>query len=256
MAMSQIIGAHGGYRRTFAFGYACLVYHATCAFCRRVYDFKNDPLGKTTGQMVGAARSARQNIVEGSARAGTSKETELRLYDVAKGSLEELSGDYESFLIEAGSPPWRSDDPNFAELSQTTIDRYDGDSVGGNARNEYATYILEMRKRFSQWLESDDPIVAANSILIVIDQARRLIHAEMESVGREFAESGGFSERLTRERLRQRDEQVNKAGSPKCPKCGGPMRKLMAKKGANAGNPFWACCAYPNCSGSRPWEWK
>ena len=42
---SRIIGAYGGYRRTLAFGYVCLVYHATTLFCRRVYDFKSDPLG-------------------------------------------------------------------------------------------------------------------------------------------------------------------------------------------------------------------
>ena len=85
--MTQIIGPYGGYRKMFAFAYVCLVYHFTCTFCRRNYSYQNDALGKTVGQMVGAARSARQNIVEGSVRAGTSKETELRLYDVAKGSL-------------------------------------------------------------------------------------------------------------------------------------------------------------------------
>ena len=41
-----------------------------------------------------------------------------------------------------------------------------------------------------------------------------------------------------------------------CPKCGGPMRKMVAKKGSNAGNPFWSCQAYPNCNGTRKWEWK
>ena len=42
----------------------------------------------------------------------------------------------------------------------------------------------------------------------------------------------------------------------KCPKCGGPMRKVVAKKGSNAGNPFWSCQAYPNCNGTRKWDWK
>ena len=54
--MSDIIGAYGGYRKTMEFGFACLVYHATCAFCRRNYDYRNDSLGKTTGQMVGAPK--------------------------------------------------------------------------------------------------------------------------------------------------------------------------------------------------------
>ena len=108
--MTRIIGPRGGYRKTFSFGFACLIYHATTAFCRKNYDYHNDSLGKTTGQMVGAARSARQNLVEGSSRAGTSRETELRLIDVAKGSLEELAGDYEAFLADCGEAPWSAAD--------------------------------------------------------------------------------------------------------------------------------------------------
>ena len=60
--MTQIIGAYGGYRKTFAFGYTCLVYHATCAFCRRNYDRTNDALGKTAGQMVGARVARAANL--------------------------------------------------------------------------------------------------------------------------------------------------------------------------------------------------
>ena len=65
--MTSVIGHYGGYRKTLSFGLTCLVYHATTMFCRRNYNYKNDALGKTVGQMVGAARSARQNIVEASA---------------------------------------------------------------------------------------------------------------------------------------------------------------------------------------------
>ena len=57
--MIPIVAKHGGYRRTLTFGYACLIYHATEVFCARNFSYKNDPLGKTVGQMVGAARSAR-----------------------------------------------------------------------------------------------------------------------------------------------------------------------------------------------------
>ena len=106
MKNNGIIGHFGGYRQTYAFGYICLVYHATTLFCRRNFDYKADPLGKTAGQMIGAARSARQNLVEASARAGTSQEQELRQLDVAKGSLDELAGDFEAFIIDAGRVPW------------------------------------------------------------------------------------------------------------------------------------------------------
>ena len=210
--MTEIIGAYGGYRRTLSFGFACLIYHATEVFCERNYSYKNDALGKTVGQMLGAARSARQNIVEGSSRAGTSKETELRLYDVAKGSLEELAGDYEAFLIGRGEAPWAANDPRASRLMSLALDRY----TGALDRHDYGEYILSMRKRFAAFLEAD-----------------------------------GFTERMSKARLETRDAQVAAAGAPNCPKCGKPMRKVIARKGRNAGNPFWACTGYPDCNGTR-----
>lgn len=247
---SRIISAYGGYRKTLSFGYVCLIYHATTLFCRRNYDYKNDSLGKTTGQMVGAARSARQNIVEGSSRAGTSKETELRLYDVAKGSLEELAGDYEAYLIDAGVSPWSENDPRVAELAALKLDAF---SAEGDQRHLHGEYILEMRRRFAPWLEAEDPIVAANSALVIINRASSLLHKQMLAIGETFVEEGGFTERLSKVRLEARDAKVS-ANSPRCPECGGPMRKQVARKGRNAGNPFWSCCNYPNCHGTRKWE--
>ena len=245
--MTEIIGAYGGYRRTLSFGFACLVYHATEVFCERNYSYKNDALGKTVGQMIGAARSARQNIVEGSSRAGTSKETELRLYDVAKGSLEELAGDYEAFLIGRGEIPWAENDSRASRLMSIALDRYQGQL----SRHDYGEYILAMRKRFVEFLESEDPVVAANSILIAIDQACRLLHRQMESIAAAFREEGGFTERMSKARLETRDAQIAAQGAPKCPKCGKPMRKIIARKGRNAGNPFWSCTGYPDCNGTR-----
>ena len=247
--MVRIIGASGGYRRTFSFGFTCLVYHATCAFCRRNYDYKNDSLGKTTGQMVGAARSARQNIVEGSTRAGTSRETELRLYDVARGSLQELAGDFEAFLTECGETPWRADDPRALEFKALKLDRFTGG--GENVRSEFGEYILGMRSRFAPWLECEDSVRAANGILLAIDQAVALLARQMNTLGDDFREEGGFTERMSRARLETRDAKIAAAGAPKCPKCGKPMRKIIARKGRNAGNPFWSCSGYPDCNGTR-----
>ncbi len=224
-----------------------LVYHATEVFCERNYSYKNDALGKTVGQMMGAARSARQNIVEGSSRAGTSKETELRLYDVAKGSLEELAGDYEAFLIGRGEIPWAENDSRASRLMSLVLDRY----TGPLARHDYGKYILAMRGRFAPFLEAENPVVAANAILIAIDQACKLLHRQMESIAAAFREEGGFTERLSKARLETRDAQVAAQGAPKCPKCGKPMRKIIARKGRNAGNPFWACTGYPDCNGTR-----
>lgn len=248
--MIPIVTKHGGYRRTLVFGYVCLIYHATETFCGRNYSYKNDPLGKTSGQMIGAARSARQNIVEASARAGTSKETELRLYDVSKGSLEELAGDYEAFLIGCGEMPWASDNPECVRFKALRIEPYEGD-LGENARHEYAAYILAMRQRFTEFLEAENPILAANAMLVTIDRACALLARLIEAVGEEFREDGGFTERLSTARLERRDEKIQESGAPQCPKCGKPMRKVVAKKGRNAGNPFWSCSSYPDCNGTR-----
>jgi len=248
--MTRIIGAYGGYRKTFSFAFTCLVYHATTTFCQRNYNYKNDALGKTVGQMIGAARSARQNIVEGSSRAGTSKETELRLYDVAKGSLEELAGDHEAFLTDAGEAPWEKDDPRALAFMALKVDRFVCEDTE-NMRHAFGVHILAMRRRFAEYLESENPVIAANAILLAIDQACRLLHRQMEAIGDVFRESGGFTERLSKARLETRDAQVAAAGAPTCPKCGKPMRKMVAKKGRNAGNAFWSCTGYPDCNGTR-----
>ena len=249
--MTRIIGPSGGYRKTFSFGFACLIYHATTAFCRKNYDYHNDSLGKITGQMVGAARSARQNLVEGSSRAGTSRETELRLIDVAKGSLEELAGDYEAFLADCNEAPWSETDARAIEFKELRLDRFEKND---DARHEYGRYILEMRKRFAIWMENDDAKIAANSILLAIDEANALIRSQMEHLANEFTEEGGFTERMSRARLERRDARQAAEGAPKCPKCGKPMRKMVARKGRNAGNPFWSCTGYPSCDGTRRCE--
>ncbi len=248
--MTDILTPYGGFRRTFSFAFACLVYHATEVFCARNYSYKNDPLGKTVGQMVGAARSARQNIVEGSSRAGTSKETELRLYDTAKASLEELAGDYEAFLVGRGELPWAETDPPAARLLALSLDRY----TGPLSRHDHAAYILSMRRRFAEFLEAEDPVTAANSLLLVIDQACKLLHRQMTGIADAFREEGGFTERMSRARLETRDAQAAASGAPACPLCGKPMRKFVARKGRNAGHPFWGCSGYPDCAGTRPCE--
>ena len=101
------------------------------------------------------------------------------------------------------------------------------------------------------FLEAEDPIVAANAALMAIDQASKLLHRQMTSVSAAFREEGGFTERLSKARLETRDTQSSASMTPKCPRCGKPMRKMIARKGRNAGNPFWSCTGYPDCNGTR-----
>ena len=245
---TAIIGHFGGYRKMFSFGWTCLIYHATTLFCRRNYNYKNDALGKTVGQMVGAARSARQNIVEASSRAATSKEQELKQLDVAKGSLDELAGDYEAFIVDAGFSPWSQSDASYRAVRALELDVFDKTE---DVDHEYGEYTLRMRRRCAEWLENEDPLVAANALLVVIRRACSLLTGQMQRTADDFTEEGGFTERMSAARLAARDAAVQAAGAPMCPKCGKPMRKMIARKGRNAGNAFWSCTGYPDCKGTR-----
>lgn len=230
----------------FSFGYTCLIYHATTLFCSRNFNYRNDALGKTVGQMIGAARSARQNIVEASARAGTSKEQELRQLDVAKASLDELAGDYEVFLVDRGEAPWSQKDERHKLVSSLRLDPF---SKADDLDHEFGLYILAMRSRCSKWLENEDPIVAANAILVTIRRAEALLKGQMEKTAEAFASEGGFTERMSRARLEMRDARARTEGTtvPKCPNCGKPLRKVVARKGRNVGNEFWGCSGFPEC---------
>ncbi len=239
------IGPSGGYRKMLSFGFTCLVYHATTRFCKRVYPWKEDPLGKTSGQMIGAARSARQNIVEASSRAGTSKETELRLLDVAKGSLEELLGDYEAYLIDNGQTVWSVADERWKTVNTLPLDEF---VATEDVLHEFSRYLIAMRQRFAPWLEHDDPFAAANALLVVIKRTESLLFRQMEKTVAGFAEEGGFRERMAKLRVEQREAiKAAEPPPPNCPACGKPMAIRQAKTGPNAGKKFWGCSGYPAC---------
>src|SRR5688572_18962861 len=102
MATEGFIPAHGGYENLLSYQRAEMVYDATARFCERFLE-KRD---RTAGQMIQAARSGKQNIIEGSMASATSKESEIKLTNVARASLEELLADYRDFLRLRGAEEW------------------------------------------------------------------------------------------------------------------------------------------------------
>ena len=98
----NFIPPHGGYEELLSFQKARVMYDATVQFCERFLDRRD----RTVDQMVQAARSGKQNILEGSQASGTSKETEIKLMNVARASLEELLEDYRDFLRVRGFALW------------------------------------------------------------------------------------------------------------------------------------------------------
>src|SRR5207302_6594932 len=110
----NFIPPHGGYEDLLSFQKARIVYDGTVRFCGRFLERRD----RTRDQMVQAARSGKQNILEGSMASGTSKGTEIRLTNVARSSLEELLADYRDFLRLRGVEEWPKDHPHARRLGE------------------------------------------------------------------------------------------------------------------------------------------
>ncbi|MCX6360648.1 MAG: four helix bundle suffix domain-containing protein [Armatimonadetes bacterium] len=250
--MPELFDKHGGFRRLPAFTLATLIHLETLSYCRRflTWDPREasarfwDPQGRQYDQMTQAARSGRQNIIEGSERSATSKDTEMRLTDVARASLGELRGDYEIVILAKGSLPWSVHSPEAQAVSAVTLDTapFSDDLI-----HESAKHVLAQRSKYRRWLDSDDGLVVANAMLIIITRAMAMLKRLIEAQGEAFEQGGGFSERLTTVRLEARETQRD--AGPECPLCGWPMRRRRSAKGE-----FWGCGAYPECKGIRPFE--
>lgn len=241
--MSQIFNKSGGYRRLHSFNFATIIHLGTMSFCKRFINWKEDPLGKTLGQMVGASRSGKQNIIEGSERAKTSAETEIKLTDVAKASLAELLGDLEDYLASNGEVPWSIHAAEHQAVSAIILDPfvYTEDII-----HDYWIYLQREKKKFDPWLEHQSASVVANSLIVLLQRTISLLGKQLQSQEAAFLKGGGVRERMSSARLASRDSPV-----PNCPECEKPMRRRTSKKGD-----FWGCAAYPDCRGIRDSENK
>jgi len=234
----------GGYRALRTFQSATLIYDATYWFCEKYLD----PRSRTVDQMVQAARSGRQNIAEGSRASGTSSQTELRLVNVARASLEELLLDYEDFLRHRWQRQWTKDDPQAQAVRQVASD-HRSDRSDQSDQQRFGLY--------AQWLEHDDPFVRANALICLIHQTNYLLDQQIAALEKQFVEEGGYSERLAAKRLQHRSDRsdqsdpTDRADFPPCPQCGKPMVLRTAKAGQKAGTQFLGCSGYPDCKGAK-----
>ena len=92
-------------------------------FCLRYLNRTKDPCGRQFDQMTQAARSAPANIAEGNSWHSTSRETEMKLTDVARASLAELENDYLNWLLMHENVPWSVNDPEYQRVSNVALDR-------------------------------------------------------------------------------------------------------------------------------------
>ena len=221
---------------------------ATQEFCVRYINRKNDPCGRQYDQMTHAARSVPANIAEGNSRHSTSKETEMKLTDVARASLAELANDYLNWLLIKELSPWSVRSLEYQSVYNMPLDR---PTYQDDVQHLSSIHILKQKHKFDKWLCSNDSITEANCLLILCHRLILILRKQLATQLTTFKEEGGFSEALSTERLAFRTQQSIKTDAPICPKCGKPMIKRIAKKGFRAGKEFWSCSAYPQCNGTR-----
>ncbi|MBI2928541.1 MAG: four helix bundle protein [Verrucomicrobia bacterium] len=190
-APAGFIPPHGGYQNLLSYQKALIVFEATVHFCARFLQ-KRD---RTYDQMVQAARSGKQNIVEGSRVSGTSKELELKLTNVARASLEELLKDYRDFLRAHGLAEWTLDHPYTLRLRQLN-------------RTPGANYDT-----FKKGIEHPDPAICTNVIIGLIKLTNFLLDRQIAALEKAFVEQGGLRERMAQARRAARTKQQPRPNS-------------------------------------------
>ena len=161
------------------------IYQITVDFCHRFLPPHGD---RTVDQMIQAARSGKQNIIEGSEDGQTSSEMEIKLLNVARGSLQELRADYHDYLNTHHLTLWPADSPRQQQLRQFCHDHNDFD--------DYAKLLPQM---------NDEEM--ANLLVTLCHQTDKLMCAYIEKLQQRFVEEGGIKERMYAARTGYRQQQ-------------------------------------------------
>jgi four helix bundle suffix protein len=182
---SGFISVHGGYRNLITFNKSLIILDGTVYFCDRFFDKYN----RTIDQMVQAARSGKQNIVEASMASAISKQTEIFLTGVARASLEELLNDYEDFLRKMKLPIW--------EKNHRLVNRLRELNRTPNANYE----------TFRKAIENPEPEICANTMITLIKITTYLLTKQIIALEKAFLNEGGLRERMTKARISERNKK-------------------------------------------------
>jgi four helix bundle suffix protein len=185
MANQTLILTSGNYRKLYSYQKAEAIYDIT-------YYFANTFLrrgDRTIDQMVQAARSGKQNIVEGCAASATSKEMEIKLVNVAKASLHELLIDYEDYLRTRNHRQWEIDSEELLKMREL-----------GRKHND-STFFMSL-------VTTRPPETIANMAICLIKQTDYLLAKQLEALSKQFLENGGLRERMTKLRIQERKKST------------------------------------------------
>lgn len=178
-----IIPPRGDYQTLLSFQKAEAIYDITFRFAHK-YLGRGD---RTVDQMIQSARSGKQNILEGSKAATTSKETEIKLTNVGRASLEELLADYRDYLRVRDLRIWNKDSKEALFVRD----------LGRKTPQTFEMYREFVETRLAE--------VIANIAICLIHQTNYLLDHQLKTLEKEFIEQGGLRERMTRARLNYRN---------------------------------------------------
>ncbi|MBR2359160.1 MAG: four helix bundle suffix domain-containing protein [Bacteroidaceae bacterium] len=183
--IASVLRQQTNWKELWFFQKTVVLYQLTFTFTRRFLSSYGD---RTVDQMVQAARSGKQNIVEGSADGVTSMEMELKLLNVARSSIQELQEDYEDYLLSHQLTKWTQGHPRFE--SMLTYCR---------EHNNLADY----EPFFERWTDEE----AANIAITLCRMVDKMMMTYQKKKEEEFVTQGGIRERMTAARLGYRTNQ-------------------------------------------------
>ena len=162
-----------------------VIYQLTFAFCDRFIHLYKD---RTRDQVIQAARSCKQNIVEGLADGVTSTEMQLKLLNVARASLKETREDFEDYIKSRHILYYRKGEDRYEKM--LSYCRYH------NKLEDYEPF-------FSKW--SDEEM--CNCAITLCHMVDKMLMSFLAKLDREFVTEGGIKERMYKARTGYRQKQ-------------------------------------------------
>ena len=181
----QILKRQRPWREYYYYQKAEVLYHLTFVFCKRFLPAHGD---RTVDQMVQAARSGKQNIIEGTEDGVTSTEMYVKLMNVARSSIQELREDYRDYLVSRNLVVWSDGHVRYEKMKKFC---------------RYHNKIEDYQPFFERW--SDEEM--ANIALTLCYMTDTLLNHHLISVEKEFVEQGGIKERMHAVRTGYRKQQ-------------------------------------------------
>lgn len=182
----QVLKRQMPWRDSYYYQKSDVLYQLTFVFCHRFLSQYGD---RTVDQMIQAARSGKQNIVEGTENGETSMEMHIKLLNVARSSLHELRQDYLDYLASRNLVVWTKSHDRFAKMQNFC-----------RKHNKFSDY----QPFFQKWTDEE----MSNIAITLCCQTDAMLHRRLISLEKEFVENGGLKERMFAVRTEYRNDQI------------------------------------------------